>query len=129
MATLVPTIGEGLSRGSRRHEQHSRTDPDGESLSPLAPGGERQGELAPRGGTRDGHAHRQLQIRPGSCARSLGASRALMHDLRGAFIFSLRFANMWLRVCLRGPHVLPMCAKVGDVHLSLLTEQYPQLQG
>jgi hypothetical protein len=48
MATLVATINEGLSRGSRRHEQHSRSHPGGESLSPLVPGGERQHELAPR---------------------------------------------------------------------------------
>jgi hypothetical protein len=34
MATLVPTIDEGLSRDSRRHEQHSRSDPGGETLSP-----------------------------------------------------------------------------------------------
>ena len=53
MATLVPAFGEGLSRGSRRHEQHSRSDPGGESLSPLVPGGERQHELAPRGGSRE----------------------------------------------------------------------------
>jgi hypothetical protein len=73
MATLVPTIGEGLSRGSRRHEQHNRSDPGGESLSPLVPGGERQHERAPRGGPRDGHAHQQLQIGPGSCAGSFAA--------------------------------------------------------
>jgi hypothetical protein len=56
MATLVPIIGEGLNRGSRRHEEHSRSDPGGESLSPRVPGGERQHELAPRGASRDGHA-------------------------------------------------------------------------
>jgi hypothetical protein len=48
MATLVPTLVQELSRGSRRHEQHSRSDPRGESLSPLVPGGERRPEPARR---------------------------------------------------------------------------------
>jgi hypothetical protein len=46
MATLVPTIGEGLNRGSRRHEQHSRSGPGCESLYSLVPGGERQHDSA-----------------------------------------------------------------------------------
>jgi len=48
MATVVPTSDEGLRRGSRRHEQDSRSDPGGESLCLLAPGRERQLELALR---------------------------------------------------------------------------------
>lgn len=48
MATLVPTIGDGLSRGSRRHEEHNRSDPTGESLSPRVPVGGRPLERAPR---------------------------------------------------------------------------------
>ncbi|MGH6813438.1 MAG: hypothetical protein ACREDM_14230 [Methylocella sp.] len=39
-----------MSRGSRPHEQHSRSDPDGESLYPVVPEVERQHELAPRAG-------------------------------------------------------------------------------
>jgi hypothetical protein len=48
MAPLVHAINEGLSRGSRRQEQHSRSDPGGESLSPLVPGGRSRHELAAR---------------------------------------------------------------------------------
>jgi hypothetical protein len=80
------------------------SDPDGDSLYSLVPGGERQHELALRGGVKSGdvHAQRQLQIRPGSCARfagALGASNGQGFDGGSALVSSaLRQTRSFKRV-------------------------------
>jgi hypothetical protein len=80
MATLVATIGEGLRlvKDCVVVQGGTITIAEATPAAKASPRACREASAstnAPRGGSRDGHAHRRLQIGPASCVRSIGEAR------------------------------------------------------